>query len=60
LVPAIEWQVKGFEKRTKIPSRFRSNVEHANVGAERSAALFRVVQEALTNVLRHANAKSGI
>ena len=58
LVPAIEWQVKEFQKRTGIRSRLRSNVEEADITPERSAAVFRVVQEALTNVMRHAKAKS--
>jgi len=58
LIAAIEWQVKEFQKRTGIRSYVRSNVSEADVAADRSAAIFRVVQEALTNVMRHANAKS--
>jgi signal transduction histidine kinase len=50
--------VKEFQKRTGIRTRFRSNVEDADVTPDRSAAVFRVVQEALTNVMRHAKAKS--
>jgi PAS domain S-box-containing protein len=58
LIAAIEWQVREFQKRTGIPTRLRSNVDEADLTAEPSAAVFRVVQEALTNVMRHANAKS--
>jgi PAS domain S-box-containing protein len=58
LIPAIEWQVKEFQKRTGIRSQLRSNVEEADVTPDRSAAVFRVVQEALTNIMRHARAKS--
>jgi signal transduction histidine kinase len=58
LIPAIEWQVKEFQKRTGIRTRLRSNVEDADLTPDRSAAVFRVVQEALTNVMRHAKAKS--
>jgi signal transduction histidine kinase len=58
LIPAIEWQVKEFQKRTGIRTRFRSNVDEADITSERSAAVFRVVQEALTNIMRHANAKT--
>jgi PAS domain S-box-containing protein len=58
LVPAIEWETKEFQKRTGIPTRLRSNVEDARISQERSAEVFRAVQEALTNVTRHARAKS--
>jgi PAS domain S-box-containing protein len=58
LIAAIEWQVKEFQKRTGIRSRMRSNVEDADIAADKAAAVFRVVQEALTNVMRHAKAKS--
>jgi PAS domain S-box-containing protein len=57
LIPAIEWQVKEFQKRTGIRTQLRTKVEEADITSERSAAVFRVVQEALTNVMRHANAK---
>ena len=58
LIPAIEWQVKEFQKRSGIRSRIRSNVQEADVTPDHSAAVFRVVQEALTNVMRHSKAKS--
>jgi signal transduction histidine kinase len=58
LIAAIEWQVREFQKRTGIPTRLRSNVTEADVTPDRSAAVFRVVQEALTNVIRHAKAHS--
>ena len=58
LIPAIEWQVKEFQERTRIPAKFRTNIEEADLTPDRSAAVFRVVQEALTNVMRHAKAKS--
>jgi PAS domain S-box-containing protein len=58
LIPAIEWQITEFQKRSGIRCRLRSNVEEVDLDPERSAAIFRVVQEALTNVMRHAKAKS--
>jgi len=57
LVAAIEWQSKEFQRRTGIVCRLRSSVDDADMDPERAAAVFRVVQEALTNVMRHANAK---
>jgi signal transduction histidine kinase len=56
LVAAIDWQVSEFRKRTGIRVRFKTNVETCDVSMSVSVALFRVVQEALTNVMRHANA----
>ena len=55
---AIEWQGREFEKRTGI--HFESKVCFGNVelDIERSTAIFRIFQETLTNVLRHAKAKN--
>ena len=58
LLAAIEWQVGEFQKRTGIRCSVRSGIDGVELGADISAALFRVVQEALTNVVRHAAASS--
>jgi signal transduction histidine kinase len=57
LVAAIEWQVQEFGKRTSIISDFVSNSELVDLGAERNTAMYRIVQEALTNIARHAGAR---
>jgi len=56
LVPAIEWAAKQFEARTEIICQFESSVENFNLSREQSTAVFRIFQEALTNILRHAEA----
>jgi signal transduction histidine kinase len=56
LIPAIEWQVSQFRKRTGIRTELVTNADGLRVTAEASAAVFRVVQEALTNIIRHAEA----
>jgi PAS domain S-box-containing protein len=56
LAAALEWQGQEFHKRTGIPCSV--SVTETSVNAERSSALFRIVQEALTNIARHANATS--
>jgi signal transduction histidine kinase len=56
LVAALEWQIKDFEKRTGIHSEWISSVEHIDIDADLSTALFRIFQEALTNVARHSGA----
>src|SRR5262249_5969254 len=56
LEPAIEWQLAEYQKRTGIRCEFASTAEKLELRPEASAAVFRVVQEALTNVVRHASA----
>jgi PAS domain S-box-containing protein len=56
LVAAVEWAVKEFEKRSGIPCRLSVTPPDFQLDQERSTALFRILQEALTNVLRHAHA----
>jgi len=56
VVAAIEWQAREFEERTGISCRFRINRDDIDLDADRSIAVFRLVQEALTNVARHAHA----
>lgn len=55
LVAAIEWQTKEFERRTGIRC-VTSLPEEVDLDHGRSTALFRILQEALTNVVRHAKA----
>jgi signal transduction histidine kinase len=55
-IPAIEWQVSEFRKRTGIRTRLISQTDGLNLSLDDSVAVFRVVQEALTNIMRHAKA----
>jgi PAS domain S-box-containing protein len=57
LIAAIEWQAQDFEDRTGLVCTVHTNA--GDVAMERSAstAVFRVFQEALTNVTRHSQAK---
>jgi PAS domain S-box-containing protein len=56
LMAAIEWQTQEFEKRTGIRCQYISTGQEFAIDRERATALFRICQEALTNVARHARA----
>lgn len=57
LTSAIEWQVSQFSKRTGIECELNINFsENHNITQEVSTAIYRILQEALTNIIRHANA----
>lgn len=55
---AIEAQAQQFEARTGIVCQFTPTVEEVGLTWEQATALFRILQEALTNILRHAQATS--
>ena len=56
LGPAIDWQAKEFQKRSGIRCRLSLPSDALGLDRERSTAAFRVFQELLTNIARHANA----
>ncbi|PYU16629.1 MAG: hypothetical protein DMG37_01925 [Acidobacteria bacterium] len=56
LAAALEWQGQEFEKRTGIKCHLVLPQEPLNLDPERSTAIFRIFQESLTNVTRHAQA----
>jgi PAS domain S-box-containing protein len=57
LVAALEWHAEEFEKRTGITCTLKAPRQRLDVGPDLGIALFRICQEALTNVARHARAK---
>lgn len=56
LVAAIEWQANTFRSRTGIRCDVIIETDDPQIDPERATALFRICQEALTNVARHARA----
>lgn len=58
LSAAVEWQAEEFEKRTGIPCEVTLDPVEIALDEGRATALFRILQEALTNVARHADARS--
>lgn len=56
LQAALEWQISDFAQRTGIGARLEDGLDDARLTPEQATALFRIVQEALTNISRHAKA----
>ncbi len=56
LVAALQWMAQRFEKRTGVECAFRTSHEHLELPAGVPLVAYRAVQEALTNVSKHAQA----
>ncbi|HCI14375.1 MAG: hypothetical protein A2063_00260 [Gallionellales bacterium GWA2_60_142] len=56
LLAAIEWQCTQFQQRTGIECRVNCVENRGELDKARSIALFRILQEALTNVMKYAGA----
>jgi PAS domain S-box-containing protein len=56
LLAAIEWETGQFQARTGIQCRLEVAEEDLSIAPDAATALFRILQEALTNVARHAGA----
>ena len=54
---AVEWQVKEFEERSKINCKLHIPNETLELNKEDTRSIFRIIQESLTNIMRHAAAK---
>ncbi len=56
LVAALEWQANEFQSRTGIVCHVTSTLQDTLLDADLNTAFFRIFQETLTNIMRHANA----
>nr|WP_228522821.1 sensor histidine kinase [Methylophilus sp. 14] len=56
LVDALEWQVSQFKKQLGITARFVTNCHDLECDPDQSMALFRICQEALSNIAKYAQA----
>jgi PAS domain S-box-containing protein len=56
LLPAIEWLIEEFGEDSGISCNLISDVEQLDFDPDESTAIFRILQEILTNIARHAKA----
>lgn len=57
LITALDWHLKRYQKQTGIAVQFRYTPMPERLEPALETAIFRIVQEALTNVARHARVK---
>ncbi len=60
LVAALQWYIQAFEKRHSIQVDFVADGGSTRLLPEYETVLFRIVQESLTNIARHANASYAV
>jgi two-component system sensor histidine kinase UhpB len=56
IVAALEWQAREFERQAGVACIFRCAEKDIDLDPDHAAALFRIFQEALTNIAKHAGA----
>jgi PAS domain S-box-containing protein len=56
LIAAIEWQTEEFEKLTNIKCSLVLPKDEVKLERDKTTAIFRIFQEALTNIARHSEA----
>ena len=56
LIPAIEWQAREFQEHSGISCEAHLPADDIHLDRDRATAVFRILQEALSNVARHADA----
>jgi two-component system sensor histidine kinase UhpB len=58
LYTALRWQARDFTARHGIPVKLSANDEDVDLDLDASTALFRIFQEGLTNIAKHAGAQT--
>ena len=56
IAAAIKWQLEEFEEHSGIACKLKLPEEDLALDKDQSTAIFRILQESLTNIIRHADA----
>jgi two-component system sensor histidine kinase UhpB len=56
LIPALEWQIKEFNNRSRLKVDMSNSCDAIDVNKDISIAIYRILQEAFTNITRHSKA----
>lgn len=56
IVAAVQWQAREFNQRTGVSCTVACDYEDISLDGDLAVAIFRIFQEALTNIAKHANA----
>jgi two-component system, NarL family, sensor histidine kinase DegS len=56
LIPALRWMINGFNQETGIETRIEITGEEKPISQTQSINIFRIIQEALNNIRKHAKA----
>lgn len=56
LLPAVEWVMEDFTKKSGIKHKTKCLIESIDISPQYSTEVFRIMQEILTNIIRHAEA----
>jgi len=60
LYPALHWYARGFAERSGIKTNLEMDEEFGRLPRDTEIAIFRIVQEALTNVHRHSGSRDAV
>ncbi len=58
LAAAMRWYIRAYEQRRNLEVRLETEGDESHLSAEFKTVLFRIMQEALTNVAKHARART--
>jgi PAS domain S-box-containing protein len=60
LGPALRWYARGFAERSQVKAEVQIEDEFGRLSQDFETAVFRIVQEALTNVHRHSGSRTAM